>query len=51
MKNRLSEFVPAKPHAKLGTVETIRMLRELKGWTQENLAERSGITSTNISLL
>jgi len=51
MKNRLSEFVPAKPHAKLGTGETIRMLRELKGWTQENLAERSGITSTNISLL
>jgi transcriptional regulator with XRE-family HTH domain len=27
------------------------MLRDLKGWTQEELSRRSGITSTNISLL
>jgi transcriptional regulator with XRE-family HTH domain len=27
------------------------MLRELKGWTQGELAERSGINGTNISLL
>ncbi len=27
------------------------MLRELKGWTQEELAERSGVTATNISPL
>jgi transcriptional regulator with XRE-family HTH domain len=27
------------------------MLRVLKEWTQEELAKRSGITSTNISLL
>jgi transcriptional regulator with XRE-family HTH domain len=27
------------------------MLRELKGWTQADLAERCGISSTNISLL
>ena len=27
------------------------MLRELKGWTQSELAKRSGISSTNISLL
>ena len=27
------------------------MLRELKGWTQVELAERSGISPTNISLL
>ncbi len=33
------------------TSEVIRMLRELKEWTQEDLAERSGITATNISLL
>jgi len=27
------------------------MLRELKGWTQKTLAEHSGISVTNISLL
>ena len=45
------EFVPAKRHAVLTTGEVIRMLRELKGWTQAELAERSGISATNISLL
>jgi len=44
-------FVPAKPHAKVTTGEVIRMLRELKGWTQAELAKRSGISATNISLL
>jgi transcriptional regulator with XRE-family HTH domain len=44
-------FITAKPHARLTTAEVIRMLRELKGWTQEKLAKRSHITSTNISLL
>ena len=44
-------FVPAKPHATLTTGEVIRMLRELKEWTQNELAERSGITATNLSLL
>jgi Helix-turn-helix. len=46
-----SEFIPAKPHAKLTTGEVIRMLRDLKGWTQAELANRCGITATNISLL
>ncbi len=45
------EFTPAEPHAKLTTGEVIRMLRELKGWTQSVLATRSGISATNISLL
>ena len=45
------EFVPAKPHARLTSGEVIRMLRDLKGWTQEELARRSGISSTNLSLL
>lgn len=52
MKVRKSiEFVPAKSHATLTTGEVIRMLRELKGWTQVELARHSGISSTNISLL
>ena len=46
-----TEFVLAKPHAKLTTGEVIRMLRELKGWTQAELAKRCGISPTNISLL
>jgi len=49
--NKNSEFVTAKPHAILSTGEVIRMLRELKGWTQVDLAKRSGISVTNISLL
>ena len=49
--SRRSEFVAAKPHATLTTGEVIRMLRELKGWTQVELARRCRITATNISLL
>jgi transcriptional regulator with XRE-family HTH domain len=52
MKNsKKRKLVPAKPHAKLTTGEVIRMLRELKEWTQAELAERCGISATNISLL
>jgi len=50
MKNQ-SEFMSAKSRAALSTGEVIRMLRELKGWTQGELADRSGISATNISLL
>lgn len=49
--SKRSEFGPAKPHAKLTTGEVIRMLRDLKGWTQAELAKRSGINATNLSLL
>ena len=48
---RKSEFIPAKRHAALTTGEVIRMLRDLKGWTQTELAKRSEISPTNISLL
>jgi len=52
MKSRSSkELVPATSHAILSTGQVIRMLRDLKGWTQEQLAVRSGISATNISLL
>lgn len=50
-KSKISGFVPAKAHAALSAGEVIFMLRELKGWTQEELARRSGITATNLSLL
>jgi len=45
------DFKPAHQHAVLKTGEVIKMLRELKGWTQEELAKRSGIAITNISML
>lgn len=46
-----SEFAAAKAHAKVTSGEVIRMLRDLKGWTQAELARRSGISATNLSLL
>ena len=46
-----NDFVPAGKHASVTTGEVIRMLRELKGWTQEALAQHSGINAKNISLL
>ena len=49
MKNK--DFVPSKKHATVTTGEVIHMLRELKGWTQEELASQSGINAKNISLL
>lgn len=45
------DFAPAKSRIKLTTGEVIRMLRELKGWSQEELARRSGVGANNISLL
>lgn len=49
--SRYRDFLPAKPHAELTTGEVIRMLRELKGWTQNELGHRCSISPTNISLL
>jgi transcriptional regulator with XRE-family HTH domain len=51
MKNQKKEFIPAQKHADVTTGEAIRMLRELKGWTQEDLAVHSGVNAKNISLL
>ncbi len=51
MKASRGTFSAAKAHAVLSTGEVIRMLRELKGWTQAELARRSAISVSNISLL
>lgn len=45
------EFTRAKAHAVLRSGGVIRMLRELKGWTQRELSDRSRINATNITLL
>jgi len=51
MKINKEDFVPARQHARVSTGEVIRILREKKGWTQEELAKRSGISSSNLSML
>lgn len=51
MKTIQREFREATSHAVLSTGEVIRFLREMKGWTQDELARKSGISATNISLL
>jgi transcriptional regulator with XRE-family HTH domain len=45
------DYMPAGKHAVLTTGEVIKMLRELKGWTQVELSKRCSINATNISLL
>lgn len=50
-KKKAHHYRPAKSHAKLTTGEAIKILRELKGWTQSELAKRSGVSATNISTL
>ena len=39
MKINKTNYKPAKQHTVLTTGEVIKMLRELKGWTQEELAK------------
>lgn len=51
MKIDKSSYVPAKQHTVLTTGEVIKMLRELKGWTQEELAKYCSINAKNISAL
>jgi transcriptional regulator with XRE-family HTH domain len=46
-----NEFVPAHAHARVTSGEVIRILREKKGWTQSELARRSDISATNLSML
>jgi transcriptional regulator with XRE-family HTH domain len=50
-QDRNSTFSPAVKRATITTGEAIRMLRDLKGWSQEELSRRCGIHEKNISLL
>ena len=51
MKIKTSDYKPAKPRTILTTGEVIKMLRELKGWTQEELSKYCAINAKNISML
>ena len=46
-----TDYVSAETHAHLTSGEVIRMLRELKGWTQAELAKRSEMTTANVRQL
>ena len=51
MKINSKDFVSAQAHAVVTSGEVIRILRDKKGWTQVELARRSGICPTNLSSL
>ena len=51
MKINKNDFVPARKRARVTSGEVIRILREKKEWTQQELARRSGISATNLSML
>jgi len=51
MKINPRDFVSARPHIHVTTGEVIRILRKKKGWTQNELAQRSSISATNLSML
>jgi transcriptional regulator with XRE-family HTH domain len=51
MKINSSDFSPARTHARVTSGEVIRILRGKKGWTQDELARRSNISATNLSML
>lgn len=51
MEINKSNYNPAKQRTVLTTGEVIKMLRELKGWTQEELAKYCSINAKNISML
>ena len=51
MKINKNDFIPARPHAHVSSGEVIRILREKKRWTQEELARRSNISAANLSML
>lgn len=50
-KNEHGRYLKEAKHAEISSGEMIVMLRELKTWTQDELAKRSGIASTNLSRL
>jgi transcriptional regulator with XRE-family HTH domain len=45
------EFLPAGEGITVSPGEMVKMLRELKGWSQNDLSYRTGISQTHISSL
>ncbi len=51
MKIKREDLVPAGGSILMSPGEMVRALRELKGWSQLDLADASGISQTNISAI
>ncbi|MBA2654070.1 MAG: helix-turn-helix transcriptional regulator [Gammaproteobacteria bacterium] len=51
MKIDKKDFVRARVHAHITPGEALKMLRELQGFTQLELAQKTGISQSNISAL
>ncbi len=51
MKINKKDFVKARVHAYLTPGEALKMLRELQGLTQIDLAKKTGISQSNISAM
>ena len=51
MKIKREDLVPAGGTILMSPGEMVRVLRELKGWSQIDLAEASGISQTNLSAI
>ncbi|HTM63949.1 MAG TPA: helix-turn-helix transcriptional regulator [Gammaproteobacteria bacterium] len=49
MKTKKNDFVKAKVHASITPGEALKMLRELQGLSQSELAEMTGMKQSNIS--
>ncbi len=46
-----NDFVKARAHTNLTPGESLKILRELQGWTQVDLSKKVGISQSNISAL
>ena len=51
MKINPKDFIPAKPHARVSSGEVIRILRDKKGWTQEQPPGAAGSAPPTLVLL
>jgi len=51
MRINKSNFTRAKMHQIISPAEALKMLRELQGLTQNGLAEKTGITQSNLSAI
>ena len=51
IRRKGKEYVPARQRTKLTPGDAIRLMRELKEWTQKELASRTGISAPSISML
>ena len=51
MNIRQKKFVQAKVHASVSPGEALKMIRELQGLSQNQLAEITGISQSNISAI